>query len=380
MDERNSAGASLRAARCSTQPQNARPPALGLLSTRQQQPIKQLLKDSSQSPPHPPVLGSLSTVSTGTISSLNLPAACAAAASAWLRREAHSGGQQDAGQEGLAAAATRVSARHGRPWRSQMPADCTTTPAGGPSPTRRKLVLRLARHAVLGSHVLAGDACGAWGWRAAGGSSQQQRAGQAANCTPWRSDPQLLIRLIQPTTQPGSRNSQAVASAGAPPRPPTQPLHSAPMGSRQSWAHWFSATRGLMAPSHAMGLVVIDSTCGRAGRKGKKGSPDVRRRRGEGSREAWPHSAAAAAAERRRGMAGSVQGPAPDAHPACDANGVVPRPDRGSHLGNRLQACAAWHGGWGAVQSVSACRRRKVRCCNEPPMREARCAVQRCGH
>ena len=35
--------------------------------------------------PGPPVLGSLSTVATGTISSRNLPAACAAAASAWER-------------------------------------------------------------------------------------------------------------------------------------------------------------------------------------------------------------------------------------------------------------------------------------------------------
>lgn len=39
------------------------------------------------------------------------------------------------------------------------------------------------------------------------------------------------------------------------------------MGSRQSWAHWLSATRGLMAPSQAMGLVVIDSTCGEGSTK-----------------------------------------------------------------------------------------------------------------
>ena len=57
----------------------------------------------------------------------------------------------------------------------------------------------------------------------------------------------------------GARGLTMAHARRADARSPLPPSPS-PMGSRQSWADWFSATRGLMPPSQAMGLEVMDST------------------------------------------------------------------------------------------------------------------------
>lgn len=88
---------------------------------------------------------------------------------------------------------------------------------------------------------------------------------------PW---PAGSLTASQPRFQRQGDSKPAAGKHGAP---------CLPMGSRQSWAHWLSATRGLMAPSQAMGLVVIDSTCKAVCRQGREAGFD-----GMGCRDTLP--------------------------------------------------------------------------------------------